>query len=42
MIYKLIFRFSIEKLTNYLKNDMFLTILFQYLIDTNFSRIHER
>lgn len=26
-IYKLIFRFSIEKLTNYLKNDMFLIIL---------------
>lgn len=42
MIYKLIFRFSIEKLTNYLKNDMFLAILFQYLKDTNFSRIHER
>ena len=42
MIYKLIFRFSIEKLTNYLKNDMFLAILFQYLQDTKFSRIHER
>ena len=42
MIYKLIFRFSIEKLTNYLKNDMFLIILLQYLKDTNFCRIHER
>ena len=28
MIYKLIFRFSIEKLADYLKNDMFITILF--------------
>jgi hypothetical protein len=42
MIYKLIFRFSIEKLTNYLKNNMFLIILLQYLKDTNFSRIHKR
>jgi hypothetical protein len=42
MIYKLIFRFSIEKLTDYLKNDMFIIILFQYIQSTKLRRIHER
>mgnify|MGYP000891429231 CR=1 FL=1 len=42
MIYKLIFRFSIEKLTNYLKNDMFIVILLQYIKNTSFGRIHAR
>lgn len=42
MIYKLIFRFSIEKLADYLKNDMFIIILFQYIQSTKLRRIHER
>jgi hypothetical protein len=32
--YKLIYRFSIEKLLNYLRNDSFLVILVHYIKDT--------
>ena len=38
--YKLIFRFSIDKLLNYLKNDSFLIMLLHYLQDTQLQRIH--
>ena len=32
--YKLIFRFSIEKLTRYLEDDSFIMIFLQYLLET--------
>ena len=41
-IYKLIFRFSIDKLSNYLKDDSFLIIIMQYLKDTQLQRFHQR
>jgi hypothetical protein len=41
-IYLLIFRFSIEKLSDYLKNDMFIMVLYQYIQSTQLRRIHER
>ena len=40
--YKLIFRFSIEKLTNFLSKDTFLVLLQQYLMATQMRRIHQR
>lgn len=40
--YKLIFRFSIEKLTNFLIQDSFLLLLLQYLKESQMQRIHER
>lgn len=41
-IYKLIFRFSIEKLTNFLVQESFLMILYQYTKETQMKRIHQR
>ena len=40
--YKLIFRFSIGKLMNYISEDTFLLILMQYLNKTQMHRIHQR
>ena len=40
--YKLIFRFSIEKLTKFLAEDSFLLILLQYLKESKMQRIHQR
>jgi hypothetical protein len=39
-MYKLIFRFSIEKLTKFLAQDSFMVILMQYLADTKMELIH--
>ena len=41
-LYKLIFRFSIEKLIHYIKDHSYLLILVQYLKLTNFQRMHSR
>jgi len=38
--YKLIFRFSIEKLLNYLSNDSFLVVLLSYIKDSHLERFH--
>jgi len=40
--YKLIFRFSIEKLLHYLSNDSFLVILLSYIQDSQLQRFHQR
>ena len=40
--YKLIFRFSIEKLTQDLEDDSFVTMFLQYLFETQSRRINER
>ena len=39
-IYKLIFRFSIDKLLNYLRDDGFLIMMLQYVKDTQMQRFH--
>ena len=41
-IYKLIFRFSIQKLIKFLSNESFLLILLQYLKTTQMERVHTR
>ena len=41
-MYKLIFRFSIEKLLNYLSKDTFLVIMLSYIKDTQLQRFHQR
>jgi hypothetical protein len=38
--YKLIFRFSIEKLTKFLEDDSFILILMQYIKETQLQRVH--
>jgi len=40
--YKLIFRFSISKLSEYLCKETFLIIVMQYLKETQLQRIHQR
>jgi len=40
--YKFLYRFSIEKLLNYLKDDSYLVILMHYIKDTQLKRIHQR
>ena len=40
--YKLIFRFSISKLSEYLCKETFLIIVMQYLRETKLQRIHQR
>lgn len=40
--YKLIYRFSIEKLLISLKDDSYLVILMQYIRETKLRRIHQR
>lgn len=40
--YKLIFRFSIEKLIVNLEDDSFITVFLQYLFETQLRRINER
>lgn len=40
--YKLIFRFSIGKLIEYLKDESFVMILLQYIRDTKMQRVHKR
>ena len=40
--YKLIYRFSIGKLMNYISEETFLLILMQYLNKTQMHRIHQR
>jgi hypothetical protein len=41
-IYKLIFRFSIEKLLKILDNDAFLIIILSYIKDSRMERFHQR
>jgi hypothetical protein len=41
-MYKLIFRFSIEKLLNYLCKDTFIVMLLSYVKDTSLERFHQR
>lgn len=41
-IYKLIFRFSIERLIDYLAKDVFLVTLLSYVQSTQLERFHQR
>ena len=41
-IYKLIFRFSIDKLIYYIKDDFFLILFLYYFQDTQMKRAHQR
>jgi hypothetical protein len=41
-IYKFVFRFSISKLIFNIEDELFLTVLFQYLKETRMERIHMR
>ena len=38
--YKLIFRFSIEKLTNFLEDESFILLFLQYIKESQLKRIH--
>lgn len=40
--YKLIFRFSIEKLTKFLDDDSFILLFLQYIKETQLKRVHQR
>ena len=42
LTYKLIFRFSIEKLIIFIKDDTFLTLLLHYISETKLERFHQR
>ena len=40
--YKLIFRFSIEKLTKFLEDESFILLFLQYIKESQLKRIHQR
>ena len=41
-IYKFVFRFSISKLISNIEDEVFLTVLFQYIKETKMRQIHQR